>query len=157
MSNPQLILASGSPRRRWLLAEAGVSFTVVVPQLDEVWEDDAPENTVRLAVEKAQWTAELLRSNPPPEVSESASRFLLAADTIVLLAGRILGKPQDTADAVDDRLVEQSFDLFSHPRRPVRRTCLLTPSPIPRQPSRWQDKCPESARFAKTLADFTFA
>jgi len=96
----QLILASGSPRRRWLLTEAGLEFTIIVPQLEEVWEDDDPENTVRLAVEKAQWTAELLRQSSPSTVNAEAQLFLLAADTIVLLDGRILGKPRDAADAV---------------------------------------------------------
>ena len=100
MSNSQLILASGSPRRRWLLTEAGVRFTVVVPRLAEVWEDDDPENTLRLAVEKAQWTAELLRHDPPRDVRSEADLFLLAADTIVLLDERILGKPKDADDAV---------------------------------------------------------
>lgn len=100
MPTPHLILASGSPRRRWLLTEAGVTFTVIVPLVEEIWEDDDPANTMRLAVEKAQWTAELLRHNPPNEVRLSDALFLLAADTIVLLNGRVLGKPDDEAEAV---------------------------------------------------------
>jgi len=100
MLTPQLILASGSPRRRRLLTEAGLKFTIIVPQVEEVWEDDDPANTVRLAVEKAQWTAELLRHHPPDKINRSAALFLLAADTIVLLDGQILGKPVDEKDAV---------------------------------------------------------
>ncbi len=89
-SNLRLILASGSPRRRELLAEAGLSFDVVIPDMVEtVLPDEAPaELVVRLAQEKAR----SLRQGLP----EAA---ILAADTVVALGLRILGKPGDPDEA----------------------------------------------------------
>jgi len=88
---PHLILASGSPRRRELLLEAGVQFTVDVPDIDEEpLPAEAPEALVeRLAVAKAQTIAQ--RCGPLARV--------LAADTIVVLATDILGKPRDGTEA----------------------------------------------------------
>jgi septum formation protein len=83
------VLASGSPRRRKLLEEAGVSFTVVVPRVDESWPGSDPVQAVELAVRKARSVA---KSRPPGEI-------VLAADTIVRLRGRVLGKPEDEAEA----------------------------------------------------------
>ncbi len=91
MSRPvkPIVLASGSPRRRKLLEKAGVSFTVVVPCINEAWPDDDPAQAVELAVLKARMVA---RSREPGEV-------VLAADTIVRLRGKVLGKPRDEAEA----------------------------------------------------------
>jgi septum formation protein len=85
----RLVLASGSPRRKKLLEEAGVSFTVVVPEVDEFWPDSDPAQAVELAVCKARAVA---RSRP-------AGVAVLAADTIVRLRGRVMGKPRDGAQA----------------------------------------------------------
>jgi septum formation protein len=89
---PVLILASGSPRRRMLLGEAGFSFRVVVPDVDEsTAPGEAPEQVVaRLALDKAR--AALGGVVPGQRV--------LAADTVVAIDGEILGKPRDAADAV---------------------------------------------------------
>lgn len=85
---PHLILASGSPRRRELLAGLDLDFTVRPVDLDEsLRPDEDPHDYVRrLAREKAEARAE------PGEV-------VLAADTIVVLDGEVLGKPEDPADA----------------------------------------------------------
>ncbi len=84
-------LASGSPRRRELLLQIGVAFRVLRPQVDESpHAGEAPEAFVtRLAADKAEagW---LLRSALDVPV--------LAADTAVVLAGEILGKPADRRD-----------------------------------------------------------
>jgi len=84
-----LVLASGSPRRRKLLEEAGVSFTVVVPEVDEFWPDSDPVQAVELAMSKARSVAG----------KRLTGEFVLAADTIVRLRGRVLGKPRDEAEA----------------------------------------------------------
>jgi septum formation protein len=84
-----LVLASGSPRRRKLLEEAGVSFTVVVPEVDEFWPDSDPVQAVELAMSKARAVAR----------SRLTGELVLAADTIVRLRGRVLGKPRDEAEA----------------------------------------------------------
>jgi len=94
-----LVLASASPRRRELLAQAGFSFTV---HPADVPEDPLPgENPIayvtRLAREKAEAVFRELSSNqsaPPQEVA------VLGADTTVTLDNQILAKPEDPADAV---------------------------------------------------------
>lgn len=92
-----LILASSSPRRRELLAQAGFSFRVVVPPLDEpdqMGADVPPEARAEaLSYFKARSVAKSL-----PE-AESRGAVILAADTIVALAGRIYGKADDVDEA----------------------------------------------------------
>lgn len=87
MSVP-LVLASASPRRRELLALLGLTFDVVPGDVDETWRDgESPEaHAERLAREKA---AAVRR---PGAVT-------VAADTIVVVDGAILGKPRDRAEA----------------------------------------------------------
>ena len=84
----QLVLASASPRRRDLLAGLQLDFEVRSAEIDEsALTDELPEDHVlRLARAKAQAVAR------PGEL-------VLAADTVVVLEGRILGKPADPADA----------------------------------------------------------
>lgn len=86
----RLILASGSPRRRALLAAAGVAFTVVESGIPEIRHDheSARDYALRMAAAKAL---------------NIAARFpaatVLAADTVVECAGEILKKPTDADDA----------------------------------------------------------
>ena len=86
----RLVLASGSPRRRELLALLGLPFEVVPADVDEsVRPDETPVELVRrLAVAKADAIAQ-----------SDDSAVVLAADTIVDVAGEILGKPTDADDA----------------------------------------------------------
>lgn len=92
-----LILASASPRRRELLAQTGLKFTVVAANLNEdLLPDEAAAAYVqRLAEEKAQavWNAH--------QSSDAVDNplIVLGADTCVVCDGHILGKPTDTADA----------------------------------------------------------
>jgi septum formation protein len=94
-----LVLASASPRRRDLLAQAGLEFTVDaadVPEEPEPGEDPA-HFVLRLAEAKAQavWArrADQANSSGPDPL------MVLGADTCVLCQGEILGKPVDRADA----------------------------------------------------------
>jgi|SRR6266404_1488222 len=93
MSLDFVYLASGSPRRRELLQQIGVPFRVVSAAVDEAVRsaETAPTYVLRLAAAKAEagWEASL--GSPAP---------VLAADTAVVLDGRILGKPADGRDAV---------------------------------------------------------
>jgi septum formation protein len=97
LESVMLILASASPRRRELLSQAGLKFTVAAANLNE---DLLPDETAaayvqRLAEEKAQavWNAHRsLNTADDPLV-------VLGADTCVVCDGHILGKPTDTADA----------------------------------------------------------
>jgi septum formation protein len=89
-----LYLASGSPRRRELLAQIGVPFLLLQSDIDEsVLPDETPHAYVeRLARSKA--TAGLA------SLGDNADAVVLGADTAVVLEGRILGKPIDRADAL---------------------------------------------------------
>ncbi|HEY8420670.1 MAG TPA: Maf family protein [Thermoclostridium sp.] len=93
----QLILASQSPRRRMLLNQIGVSFKTYPSNVDEnVTEKIEPEDYVRyLSERKAFSVKEELSSNG------HNSFVVLAADTIVVLEGLILGKPADERQAFD--------------------------------------------------------
>jgi septum formation protein len=85
-----IILASSSPRRKELLAQAGVSYSIVVSGCDETpIEGEGPREMVeRLAKIKASAVAD----------SEQAS-FVIGADTTVAVGGEILGKPESVEDA----------------------------------------------------------
>jgi septum formation protein len=88
----ELILASASPRRRELLLQLDISFTVQPTETDEsVLPGEAPEAYVqRMALEKATAGLQLA----PPDAC------VLGADTAVVTGETILGKPQDREDAL---------------------------------------------------------
>lgn len=89
-----LILASGSPRRKHLLEQIGLPFTVQPSEVDESLLSTigvAPDEFVkRLSLLKAQDVAR----------RTSQRSIVLGSDTIVVLNGHILGKPIDSDDAV---------------------------------------------------------
>jgi septum formation protein len=89
----RLILASASPRRRELLAQAGYAFEVEAADVDEsLRQGEAPAvYVVRLAQEKARAVLSKHR--------DETNLMVLGADTTVVLDGKILGKPADAADA----------------------------------------------------------
>ncbi|MGH2865315.1 MAG: Maf family protein [Solirubrobacteraceae bacterium] len=84
-----LVLASGSPQRRVLLARLGVPFTVRVSDVEEL---EQGEDCAQVAVENALRKA---RAVSRPGVAEA----VLGCDTIVVLDGWIYGKPPDAAAA----------------------------------------------------------
>jgi septum formation protein len=85
-----LVLASASPRRQELLRNAGIRFTVQPADINETPRpDESPRDCAeRLAREKA---LAVFQSQP--------QRWVLGADTIVVVDGNILGKPHDAKDA----------------------------------------------------------
>lgn len=85
-----IILASGSPRRKDFIKSLGLQFTVISPDVDETPKpNELPQDlVVRLAKLKAEHIAKM-----HPEA------VVIAADTIVVLDGEILGKPKDRNDA----------------------------------------------------------
>jgi septum formation protein len=89
--NYRIILASSSPRRRELLRNLGFAFDVIQPSADEtVSENETPEDfALRVSVEKA-WSVS--RS-----LGEGA--VVIGADTIVVVDGEMLGKPEDPEEA----------------------------------------------------------
>lgn len=94
----RLVLASGSPRRKELLAQLGMgnrdfSFEILSADIDETHQagEAATDFVVRLAKEKALAGLQLW--------SGTEAATVLGSDTIVVYQGEILGKPQDETDA----------------------------------------------------------
>ena len=91
---PDIYLASHSPRRRELLGQIALPFSPLDVSVDESWdEDESPEVfVIRVALEKARagW-AQVADANPLPT---------LGADTVVVQDGTVLGKPRDRDEAL---------------------------------------------------------
>jgi len=87
----KLILASSSPRRAEILRNAGISFSVLSSAVDETPSPNEPPNALvlRLANAKAELVA--ARALSPA--------IVIAADTVVVLDSKILGKPRSSDDA----------------------------------------------------------
>lgn len=83
-----LVLASGSPRRRDLLRRLGLDFRVRPTDADETWPEE-------LEVGPAAEAVALRKA----EAAEAPGALVLAADTVVVLDGEVLGKPADADDA----------------------------------------------------------
>lgn len=86
-----IILASASPRRADLLRQAGIDFIAMPADVDErCLPNEEPDNhVIRLATEKARVVADKFEHG-----------LVIGADTVVVVDGRILGKPVDRAEAV---------------------------------------------------------
>jgi septum formation protein len=110
-NKPQIILASASPRREQLLHEMGLRFMVVRPEgVEEEIAGAAPDV---LAIHNAQRKARAVAGRHP-------DAMVIGADTIVVLDGKVFGKPRDLADAL--RTLEQ---LAGHPHEVITGVCLL--------------------------------
>jgi septum formation protein len=98
-----VVLASGSPQRREILAKLGVEFDVVVPGVEELETGD-PEF---LVIENARRKARA--------VAAPAGGLVIACDTDVVLDGEVLGKPADAAEARAylDRMSGRSHTVIS--------------------------------------------
>jgi len=86
---PSIILASASPRRRELLATLGVTFEVVPSHVDESTDEGDPAVVAKVL---ARRKAEAVAATHP-------GALVIGSDTVVVLDGRILGKPGDAAEA----------------------------------------------------------
>lgn len=85
-----LVLASGSPRRKQLMTDAGFTFTIETRPTDETFPDTMPADEV------AEYLA---RQKAEQFIPDLGNRIVLCADTVVILDDQILNKPQDAADA----------------------------------------------------------
>jgi septum formation protein len=85
-----ITLASASPRRREILATLGLEFSIAAPDVDETPLDGetAEDMVLRLAVAKAE------------AVRTGTSDIVIAADTAVVVDGRMLGKPENREDCL---------------------------------------------------------
>ena len=93
LKDKHLILASGSPRRRQLLAETGLTFDVADKfPCDESWPDEMP------AAEVAPYLSQLKSRAYPRPLADN--EILITADTVVMVSGCVLGKPADCDEAL---------------------------------------------------------
>lgn len=104
LKNRNIILASASPRRRFLLKQLDIEFTFNSAEVDEsIPEGMTPDEiAISLAEKKAGHFQDLL---------EDPKNILITADTLVLINGKILGKPNDLEDA---RLMLQNLSGNMH-------------------------------------------
>jgi septum formation protein len=88
----KIILASASPRRQYLFRQMGFNFETFPGNMDEIFDDtiSPKENALKLSEAKAIEVAHNFRNE-----------FIVSADTIVVLNGRIMGKPKGVLDAVN--------------------------------------------------------
>lgn len=107
-----LILASTSPRRQFLMKEAGYTFRVESPKSDERFPDFMPAEMVPrfLAEEKAK----AFKSNLGDEL-------VITADTVVILSGQILNKPQNRQEAI-----QMLTQLAGKTHKVITAVCLLS-------------------------------
>ena len=112
-TNVPIILASSSPRRKQLLAEAGYKFTCVHPDIDEsafTTEGISPcEYAERLALAKAKSVAEKFPDS-----------LVIGADTVADFGGEIIGKPADAKEAE-----EITRRLFSRPHKVITAVAIV--------------------------------
>ncbi len=89
-SRAKLVLASSSPRREEIMKQLKLKFTIVPGKIDESeFTEKNPDKLVKiLALEKAKSVSDLVED-----------ALIIAADTIVVLEDKILGKPEDNAEA----------------------------------------------------------
>ena len=92
MNRAPIVLASASPRRRQLLEWAEIPFDLIVRPTDESWPPGLEPGQIPVHIARNKALA------VKRELSEP--RIILAADTVVVLDGEIIGKPRDREDAV---------------------------------------------------------
>jgi septum formation protein len=111
-----LILASSSPRRQFLLKEAGFVFTIDSPDIDESFPESMPHDQVPgyLAEKKAKALS-----------SKINDEIVIAADTVVILGKKILNKPANRDEAI------QMLSLLSGAtHRVITAVCLLSKNKV---------------------------
>lgn len=106
MTHPQIILASGSPRRKELLSGLGLTFEIKPADIDEesFTAESPPELVSLLSREKAK-----VMSKAFPDA------LIIAADTVVVVDGEVLNKPRDLAEnsLFIKRLVNREHQVFT--------------------------------------------
>lgn len=109
--NRPLILASSSPRRQYLMREAGFQFEVRVPDIDESFPPEMPVTEVPkyLAEKKARVFETQLKDE-----------IVVTSDTVVILNNKILNKPLDHPEAI-----EMLSQLSGHTHTVITAVCLL--------------------------------
>lgn len=104
-----IILASSSERRHQLLHEAGISFTVVIPDVDETFNDELPVDERILDVARRKAAA----------VNTPEGSTVIAADTTVVYCSTLFAKPVDEEDA------KRMLRLFSGQTHQVKTAVVM--------------------------------
>lgn len=89
----ELVLASGSPRRRALLSGVGLSFQIISPEVEELSGNDLTPRELALSNARLKCMAVSL---------EKREAMVIGADTVVALGGRTFGKPVDLGEAAEN-------------------------------------------------------
>jgi septum formation protein len=115
----KIILASGSPRRKQLLELADISFEVIVAATDETYPPGLSfaQTAIYIAENKAMAVQNKLK-----EKYNGDAQTIIAADTVVVLENKILGKPQNSEDAI---AILSNLSGKSH--QVITGVCILTP------------------------------
>ena len=103
MQKKKIILASASPRRRELMAQAGYEFEVQVSLKEETYSSETPDEIVKELA--------LLKARDIAEQNAVEDLVVIGADTVVAYQGAILGKPKSKEDAF---AMIQSFQGDKH-------------------------------------------
>lgn len=91
MQKKKIVLASASPRRRELMAQAGYEFEIQVSHKEETYTSEQPDEIVK--------ELSLLKAKDIAEQNHAKNIVVIGADTVVAYEGAILGKPQSKEDA----------------------------------------------------------
>lgn len=94
-----IILASNSPRRKYLLEQAGIQFRVVTRGTDESYPADLPIGDVPVYIARNK-AKEVNRYLDSAFHQQHSDKTILAADTVVVLDNQIIGKPETEAEAI---------------------------------------------------------
>ncbi len=89
-----IILASGSPRRREILENIGLEFDILISDADE-----SSVNAENLPVSVYVQELALLKATSAAKAAKAKNSLIISADTVVALEEKVLGKPKDTEDA----------------------------------------------------------
>lgn len=107
LNKKRVILASGSPRRREIMEQAGMEFEIMVSHKEEVYKNTEPAEIVKeLAFLKAEDIAKRV---------EHENVMIIGADTVVAHRGQILGKPKDDEEAfaMIDAIQGESHQVYT--------------------------------------------
>ena len=91
MQKKKIILASASPRRKELLAQAGYEFEIQVSHKEETYISETPNEIVKELA--------LLKAKDVAKKNDAKSVVVIGADTVVAHKGKILGKPSSEEEA----------------------------------------------------------
>ena len=113
----KIILASGSPRRKQLLELAGISFEIIISDVDETFPEEI--SPAQAAMHIAENKAAAVQRN----LDNVNGQTIIAADTVVVLQDEILGKPVDRKDAI--KILKK---LSGKTHKVITGVCILSPS-----------------------------